>query len=406
MNERLAFLLACLVPIANASRASAQPAIALDGWVQLDLVPWSADSRDELDPSTGAPLNQQRLSVRRARLRASAQRGELGASLEIDGNTVDGVALRLLAAELRWRARRGELRTELSAGWFKVPFGAELPLSDRERTWLEPSRAARSFFPGGYDAGVRLDGSWRLARWSAAVVNGSPVGEARFRGRDPSAAFDLVGRLGLELKGCGWNLRAGLSALTGKGFHAGSPPTKDQLVWVDANENGLVEPTELQVIDGDPATPSSTFAHRGVGIDVAVRYWARSIGWGQVSAELSRGHNLDRGTIVADPVSLSRDLRELGWYIGVEQEFGTHLLLAARYDRYHPDRDAFEVLGERLLSTDPTWSTVMVVASIKRSFGRLSAAYEHQRNPLGRSDNGRPATLAEDRVTVRAQVAL
>lgn len=414
-----------VVPLLMTSAAAAQPAprptpsstppstpllvpaaaaVELSGWAQIDAVAYSGDSVDELDPATGAPRNQERLLVRRARLRASAQRGKLGGSLELDGNTVDGAQLRLLAAEVRYREQRGALALEVAAGLFKTPFGVELPLPDRERFFLEPSRAARALFPGSYDAGVRGNGAWKLLRWSVAAVNGAPSGEAQFRGRDPSSSFDLVGRVGAEGGGCGYTIAAGLSALTGRGFHAGAPATKDEIVWVDANENGLVELTELQVRDGDPATPSVEFDHRALGVDVSATWWAPGLGWGRAAAELVVAENLDRGLLVGDPVAQSRDLRELGWRVEVEQQVRPWARIGARYDRYQPDQDQFEVMGAQLVGTNPTWSTWSVVAALEDSGRRLALGYEHERNPLGRGDDGKPTTRSADRVTLRGQV--
>lgn len=407
----LSTLVALMAPAARYSPVEAEPATStaptsgmLSGWAQIDAVPYSGDSTDELDPATGAPRNQERLLVRRARLRAAAERGKLGGSLELDGNTVDGVILRLLAAEVHYTERRGELELTVAAGLFKTPFGAEVPLPDRERFFLEPSRAARALFPGSYDAGGKVSGRWKLLRWSVAAMNGAPIGEGQFRGRDPSSSFDLVGRVGAAGGGCGYTISAGLSALTGRGFHAGAPATKDEVVWVDANENGLVELTELQVIDGDPATPSQEFDHRALGIDVGGTWWAPGLGWGRAAAELVVGENLDRGLLVGDPVAQSRDLRELGWHVEVEQQVAPWARVGVRYDRYQPDQDEHEVLGLELVGVDPTWATWGVVAALEDGERRLSLGYEHESNPLGRGDDGKPTTRSADRVTLRGQV--
>lgn len=400
----LATLLAWPAPNVLADEAPAAPRISLAGWAQVDAVPYSGDSVDQLDPATGEPLNQERLLVRRARLRAKAERGELSGALELDGNTVAGAQLRLLAAELRWTRRLGELELAVAAGLFKIPFGVEVPLADRERFFLEPSRAARALFPGSYDAGVLVSGRWKLVRWAVAASNGAPVGEAQFRGRDPSASFDLVGRVGAEGGGCGYSLRAGLSGLVGRGFHPGAPATKDEVVWVDANENGLVESTELQVIDGDPATPSEGFDHRALGLDVGGSWWAPGLGWGRAAAELVVATNLDRGLLLGDPVAQSRDLRELGWHVEVEQQVRPWAKLGVRYDRYQPDRDAYEVTGLSLVGVDPTWSTWSVVAALEDGERKLALGYEREENPLGRGDDGAPTTRSADRVTVRGQV--
>lgn len=378
--------------------------LTLSGWAQVDAVAWAGDSVDQLDPSTGEPLNQERLLVRRARLRAKGARGDFSGRLELDGNTVAGSALRLLSAELRYHRRLGELDLAVTAGLFKTPFGVEVPMADRERFFFEPSRAARALFPGGYDAGAMVSGGWKMLRWSVAATNGALVGDAQFRGRDPSDSYDLVGRVGVAGGGCGFTWSAGFSALTGRGFHPGAPATKDEIIWIDANENGLIESTELQVLDGDPATPSEGFDHRGLGVDLGGTWWIPGLGWGRAAAELVIATNLDRGLLVGDPFEQSRDLRELGWHVEVEQQVRSWARLGVRYDRYQPDRDATEVTGLELVGVDPTWETWSVVAALGDAERKLAIGYDHERNPLGRGEDGRPATRSADRVTVRAQV--
>lgn len=383
-----------------------KPALALTGWAQVDSVAWSQDSEDQLDPATGDPLNQERFLVRRARVRASAERGPWSGAVEIDGNTVDGATARLLAAEVAWRAPTGpDVELELAGGLFKIPFGAEVPLPDRRRDFFEPSRAARALFPGNYDAGVEARGAWRFLRWTIAAMNGAPVADAQFTGRDPSHSFDFLGRVGVELGGCGWSVAAGFSALTGRGFSPGEPPTKDEIQWVDLNEDGLVGPLEITVIPGDPGLAASTFPHKALGFDAKVRWYAKWIGWGEAIAEIVGATNLDRGLYVADPQTFSRDLRELGWHVGAVQSVTDHALVGVRLDRYQPDRDAYEVEGTMLVGTDPTWTTLAVLAGYRRGDdSRVVVEYDHERNPLGRADDGSPTTRAADRVTVRAQV--
>lgn len=399
----MALVVLC-APLAREGLADERPELSWAAWAQVDAVPYAGESVDQLDPATGEPLNQERVLVRRARVRATAERGELAAAVELDGNTVAGPQLRLLAAEVRWDKRIGELRLGVTAGLFKIPFGAELPLSDRQRFFLEPSRAARALFPGSYDAGAQVHGAWKMLRWAVAATNGAPVGEAQFRGRDPSSSFDVVGRLGAEGGGCGYTISAGFSGLVGRGFHPGQPATKDEVVWIDANENGLVESTELQVIDGDPATPSEEFEHRALGVDVGGTWWAPGLGWGRAAAELVVATNLDRGLLVGDPVAQSRDLRELGWHVEVEQQVAPWARIGLRYDRYQPDRDAYETTGLELIGVDPTWSTWSAVAALQDGERKLSLGVERESNPLGRGDDGAPTTRSADRVTLRGQV--
>ena len=47
--------------------------VAFTGYIQADSVAWSEDSFDELEPTTGEPLNDERFLIRRGRLRADAR---------------------------------------------------------------------------------------------------------------------------------------------------------------------------------------------------------------------------------------------------------------------------------------------------------------------------------------------
>src|SRR5262249_28199086 len=157
-----------------------------------------------------------------------------------------GPEARLIDAEVsaRWKnpARPALPYVTPTLGLFKTPFGFELLQNDTERLFLERSNGALAFFPGVYDLGVRIQAAFGALRSSIALMNGAPIGDAEFPGKDPTKSKDLVARLGVE-----WAIarrvavRAGFSGLSGTGFHKGTRSTKDVLVWRDANENGLVE---------------------------------------------------------------------------------------------------------------------------------------------------------------------
>src|SRR5207253_1095991 len=84
------------------------------------------------------------------------------------------------------------------------------------QSFLERSNAERALFPGEYDLGVRLSGGWRFLRYAVAAMNGDPIGEKAFPGRDPNESKDLVGRLGVDLRmGSLVGLAGGFSALWG-----------------------------------------------------------------------------------------------------------------------------------------------------------------------------------------------
>lgn len=359
---------------------------------------------------TRAPLNQERFLIRRGRVRAEARRparsGALSGAIELDGNTRDGPAARLLAAQVGYAYPARAPRIAISAGLFKTPFGAEVPASERDKSFLEPPAFARGLFPGSYDAGVMAHGRHGLARWSIAVMNGAPVGDAQWRGRDPLGGYDLVGRLGAAVEGPRrFRVEAGVSAITGAGLHPGTPPTKDGFQWVDENQNGIIDGVhELQVVPGSPGTPSQTYDRDALGADVQLRWCLRRLGAGAALAEAVIATNLDRGLRYADPIAATRDLRHLGFAVGVVQSLGPYVRAGARYDRYDVDRDASERAGVTVVGVDQVFSTLALVAEVRRGDARLIAAYDHERNPFGRDDAGAPTTRRADRVTLRAQV--
>jgi len=384
--------------------------LELTGYVQADSIAWSQDSVDELDPATRAPLNQERFLIRRGRVRAEARRaareGALSGAIELDGNTIDGPAARLLGAQVGYAYPARAPLIAISAGLLKTPFGVEVPASERDKAFLEPPAFARGLFPGSYDAGVMAQGRYGLARWSVALVNGAPVGDAQWRGRDPTGSYDLVGRVGAAVEGPRrFRVEAGVSAITGTGLHPGAPPTKDSFQWVDENQNGIIDGVqELQVVPGSPGTPSETYDRNALGADLQLHWCLCRIGTGTAFAEAVLATNLDRGIRYADPIAASRDLRHAGFAIGVVQNIGPVVQAGARYDRYDPDRDAAERAGVAIVGVDQVFSTLAVMAAARWRDARLIAEYDHERNPLGRDDAGDPTTRSADRVTLRAQV--
>jgi len=378
--------------------------------VQADSIPWSQDSVDELDPATRRPLNQERFLIRRGRVRAEVRRaldaGALSGAFELDGNTIDGPAARLLGAQVGYAYPARAPLVSISAGLFKTPFGAEVPASERDKAFLEPPAFARGLFPGNYDAGVMARGRYGLARWSIALVNGAPVGDAQWRGRDPTGSYDVVGRVGAAVSGPRRSrVEAGVSAITGTGLHPGAPPTKDGFQWVDENQNGIIDGVhELQVVPGSPGTPSVTYDRSALGADLQLHWCLRRLGTGTAFGEAVIATNLDRGIRYADPIAASRDLRHLGFALGVVQNVGSVVQAGARYDRYDVDRDASERAGIEIVGADQVFSTLALMAAARWRDARLIAEYDHERNPLGRDDAGAPATRSADRVTLRAQV--
>ena len=418
-----------------AERRDARLPVVVSGYVHMDWVVFRQTSQDEVTQD-GQPLNEDRFLLRRARLRAERDEGLFHGAFEIDANTIDGPQLRPINAEasFKWPARRAYPRTPwavepsppggdsdhapgaprdanepwfmVTAGLFRTPFGFEVPESERERPWLERATVSNAMFPQSFDLGVRVLGGFRFLRYAFAIMNGDPIGERTFPGRDPNESKDLVFRVGgASAVTEGFHLEGGISGVSGRGFHRGQPATKDVIQWQDSNADGVVDnTTELQVIPGSPATPSESFKRFAVGADLRATIALPMLGNLHLRAEVVRGSNLDRGLYVSDPVVATRDLRQLGYYVGASQEITRWALIGVRYDRYDPDADAREQEPFALVPRDTSMSTWSFSAAGRTRIARLVAQYDHRQNALGRDASGRPTTLAADSFTLRAEV--
>ncbi len=385
----------------------------LDAFVQIDAVPYSQHSLDEVDPAgTGMPLNEESVAVRHGLVRLEAKRENYFAELELDGNTVKGPSARILTSQVGWRYldpddtdHDDNALVRARAGLMLIPFGALVPNNARDRYFMEQPTFLRALFPGDIDAGANVDGAYGLVRYSVAAMNGAPVGDAQWAGRDPSSSYDLMGRFGTDIPlPHHGRFVAGISVVIGRGLHPGTPPTKDSLQWVDENQDGIVQVTELVDVPGSPAIPSQSFSHDAIDLDATVHWCVKGLGHGQLQLEGAIAKNLDRGVVYADPVTRSRDVRELGFSLALEQDLGPFALAGLRYDRYDADRDAIEQAGVATVYTHEVFSTLSVMASARFHTARLIGQYDHATNPFGRADNGEPITLRADKLTFRAQV--
>ena len=196
-----------------------------------------------------------------------------------------------------------------------------------------------------------------------------------------------------------------MSGLWGTGLHKGTPATKNTLFWRDLNQDGVAEINEIGVITAQSATPSVNFGRWAVGGDARLVLDAPVLGEFMLYGEVTFGANLDRFLVVADPVAANRDLREIGWYIGVTQELTPWAAIGVRYDVYDPDRDANDLRNGTQVYKDASYSTFAVAAALRYpGYARLIVEYDHNTNALGRLTDGSPTTLASDALTVRAEV--
>jgi hypothetical protein len=385
------------------------PGVSLTGYLQADWNIWRQSSEDEINPSTLAPVNDERFLIRRARLKTTIDREYVAGALEFDGNTVNGTTARLVNAEASIKLP-GEEGSPLpfvmgTIGLFKIPFGFEILQSDRDRIFLERSTAEQALFPGEYDLGLRGQLNWRFVRFAVAVMNGDPLGEKAYPGRDPNAAKDLVGRIGVDTPiADNVSIAAGFSGLTGKGFHRGTPATKSVIQWSDKNEDGAFTSDEIVTIPGSSATPSQNFSRFAYGGDLNLTVTIPQFGVATVYGEVYFAKNLDRAKLVADPLGpLGRDARELGYYGAALLQIGDLTTLGVRYDSYNPDRDSTDP-AKPLVPADLSYGTLSAVVAVGTPNGRVQLEYDHNTNHSGRDLMGRPATLKDDAVILRGQV--
>jgi hypothetical protein len=380
----------------------------VSGYLQVDWGLLNQLSQNEVNHSNGAPLNQERFTLKRGHLRLDARHGYLAAAFELDANTVNGPQLRLINAEVSLSTGDGKRedlpKASLSAGLIRIPFGFELQESDASRPFLERTTAARALYPGQFDLGAQLQGQFRVLDLRVAVMNGSPIGSRTFPGLAPTNKKSFIGRLGAHIPvGSGILLDFGVSADSGTGFHQGTPTTKDQLVWRDDNGDGIVQSTEIQVIAGTSMTASQEFHRFALGADARVAFRFRSHAEFALRSEIIRSSNLDRAIEPADPVAAGYDLRELGWTVGATQEATKWCLVGARYDRYAPDEDARLQQGASLVPRKRFYTTVALLVMLRYQNARLSAEYDLNRNALGRDVSGSPTNLKSNALTLRAQ---
>ncbi|HEX4405917.1 MAG TPA: hypothetical protein VH560_13865, partial [Polyangia bacterium] len=328
--------------------------------------------------------------------------------LEFDGNTTNGTQARLVDAEASVKlpgARPDDVPLIMaSIGMFKIPFGFEVLQSDRDRLFMERSTTERALFPGEYDLGARLQGGWRFVRYAIAVQNGNPLGEKTFPGRDPNNAKDITGRLGIDTPVTdSVRVSAGFSGLSGTGFHPGTVATKATVQWVDRNENGVLDPSELIVTPGKSATPSKNFGRFGYGADLELAVDVPKVGQTVVYGEIYFAKNLDRAIMPADPVAVGRDYRELGGYGAITQEIGTYASVGVRYDYYRSDLDSTDQSRGLLVPSSNAMQTVAFVAGARAIGGRLTLEYDVNRNHNGLDANGLPTNLASNTLILRGQ---
>jgi hypothetical protein len=374
------------------------------------------DSQDQLNQN-GQTLNQNRFSIKRARVSMLGEWDYAALALELDANTTNGpqVDLRKAEASLQYRPDRSKPPIVIGTlGLFDAPFGYELVESPRTRWFMERTVASRAFYPAEPDLGVRIAGALGFFRWTIAAQNGEPLGEASpFVLQDPNDAKDVIFRFGFDdLPLQDLHVAGDVSALRGRGFHAGNLAAGSSLQWQDYNQDGTVNPPELVGVVAQSGTPSQSFDRWAVGADLRVHF--RSfLGVTKVYGEFVLAQNLDRGLYTADPVAAGLDQRELGFYAAAIQEITRYGVVGLRYDFYDPNSNVFDRRGGGLIPYSEAIKTVTPLVGLVLPKGdgggdraRLLLQYDIISNAYARTAQGVPTNLKDNVWTLRLQVGL
>jgi hypothetical protein len=367
-------------------------------------------SEDQLQQG-GAPLNQNQFMVRRGRVRFDRAWEYAGGSLELDANTVRGASVGIRRAEASL-FYRGDNAVDLpplvmlTVGVSDIPFGYELLESAGKRWFMERTVGSSALFPSEADLSAKLSGGYRFLRYAVAVGNGEPV-DGRGFPRDPNAAKDAVGRIGVDLGSAQRvGVWGGTSFAYGKGFHAGTEATKDSLQWRDDNEDGRIDQGELVALPGRAATASENFERWAIGLDLGGSLQT-PLGTSRLYAEGFVASSYDRGFAPSDPVAAAAPIRQAGAYVALTQELWRHGIVGFRAAFYDPNSDVIETRADKALPKTQTVKTFSPLAGFQLpERARLVFQYDFVRDYLGRDELGVPTDAENDQWTLRLQVQL
>ena len=360
----------------------------------------------------GVPYNQDRFTLRRGRLRVHQGWEYANATLELDASTTRGmtVGIRRAEASLLYRGSNGAdlpPLVMLTLGVTDLPFGFELMEPTIGRKFMERSLGSSALFPTEMDVGLKLSGAVSFVRYAFAITNGEPVDTLNRYPRDPNAAKDFSGRVGVEtqpLKNLA--IAGGTSFYQGTGFHAGNDATKPSFTWLDINEDRVIQAGELQGIPGTVATPSANFKRWAYALDVELLLRTK-LGATRLFAEGFVASNLDRAYLIADPALGQNDIREAGGYVAVVQDITRFGQVGFRASYYDPNSDFFNDLRGKQVPTSLGVTTLSpMVALLLPDVARLSFQYDIARDSLAKDEQGVPTDAKNNQVTVRLQVGL
>ena len=384
--------------------------LRIGGYLQTQFES-NQQSSDQLQAG-GSPYNQDRFSLRRGRLRLDRGWEYANATLELDANTTRGMSVGIRRAEgsLLYRGSNGPdlpPLVMLSLGVTDLPFGFELLESSRVRPFMERSLGSSALFPTEMDVGLKLSGAVSFLRYAFAITNGEPVDTLNRYPRDPNAAKDFSGRVGVEtqpLKELG--ISGGTSFYQGKGFHAGIDATKPSFAWIDLNEDRAIQINELQPVTGTVAQPALNFKRWAYALDVEFLLRTK-FGATRLVAEGFVASNLDRAYLIADPGLGQNDVREAGGYLALVQDVTRFGQVGFRASYYDPNSDFFDNVRGRQVPTSLAVTTLSPMVALRLpDVARLSFQYDIVRDSSAKDDRGVPTDAKNNQLTVRLQVEL
>ncbi len=394
----------------NATSRPVPKGLRIGGYLQTQFES-NQQSTDQLQAG-GSPYNQDRFTLRRGRLRLDRGWEYANATLELDANTTRGMSVGIRRAEgsLLYRGDNGAdlpPLVMLSLGVTDLPFGFELLESSRVRPFMERSLGSSALFPTEMDVGVKLSGAVSFLRYAFALTNGEPVDNLNRYPRDPNAAKDFSGRVGVETQPLSiLGISGGTSFYQGKGFHPGVDASKPSITWIDINEDRAIQLSELQPVTGTVAQPSLNFKRWAYALDLELSLRTK-YGDTRLVAEGFVASNLDRAYLIADPGLGQNDIREAGGYLALVQDVTRYGQVGFRYSYYDPNSDFFDSRRGRQVPTSLAVTTLSPMVALRLpDVARLSVQYDIVRDSLGKDDRGVPTDAKNNQLTLRLQVEL
>jgi hypothetical protein len=132
-----------------------------------------------------------------------------------------------------------------------------------------------------------------------------------------------------------------------------------------------------------------------------------SFGTTRFAAEGFLASNLDRGYLVADPVSSGLDVREAGAYLALVQDVTRFGQVGFRASFYDPNADFAQSVRGRQVPTSLGVRTLSPMVALRlQDHARLSFQYDFVHDYLAKDAQGVPTDAKNNQLTLRLQVEL